>query len=208
MRVYHFLTAKHAIDDLTQRRLKIATFDELNDPFELWAVAQPDRRLRRGLRRWKTSMTRSYGMLCFSRNCQNPLLWSHYADKHQGMALGFDVTDNLLKKVTYVTARPVFTAINDRTVHRLLFTKFTDWQYEQETRLFTRLQERAPATRLYFADFSHHLTLREVISGPLCNTPKTTIAAALHGYERPVTIKKARLAFNTFRVITNKRGFM
>jgi hypothetical protein len=50
MRVYHFLSNKNAIDDLTHRRLKIATFDDLNDPFELWAVAQPDRRLRRGLR--------------------------------------------------------------------------------------------------------------------------------------------------------------
>ena len=38
MRVYKFLHAKWALDDLDKRRLKIATFDDLNDPFELWPV--------------------------------------------------------------------------------------------------------------------------------------------------------------------------
>jgi hypothetical protein len=27
----------------------------------------------------------------------NPLLWSHYADRHRGMALGFDTDDAILK---------------------------------------------------------------------------------------------------------------
>ncbi len=207
MRVYHFLSAKYALDDIKHRRLKIATFDDLNDPYELWAVGQPDRQLRRGLRRWKAIMTRDYGMLCFSRGWRNPLLWSHYADRHGGMVLGFDVNDVSLKYVKYVTERPVFTNIDERTVQDLLFTKFKDWQYEQETRVFTRLQERDRATRLYFADFTEDLRLREVISGPLCTTTKSRIEEALRHYEGPVTLTKARLGFTSFQIVKNKKGF-
>jgi hypothetical protein len=37
-RLYHFTTAKYAFDDLRNRRLKIAQFNDLNDPFELRSV--------------------------------------------------------------------------------------------------------------------------------------------------------------------------
>src|SRR5260370_2192350 len=36
--LYHFTTAKFALDDLRNKRLKIAQFDDLNDPFELKSV--------------------------------------------------------------------------------------------------------------------------------------------------------------------------
>jgi len=63
VRAYHLTSAIHALDSLRHRRLKIATFDDLNDPFELWAVAQPNRALRRGLRRWKEQIARAFGVL-------------------------------------------------------------------------------------------------------------------------------------------------
>jgi hypothetical protein len=40
-RAYHFVSLGHGLDDLRQRHLKIARLDEINDPFELWAIAQP-----------------------------------------------------------------------------------------------------------------------------------------------------------------------
>jgi hypothetical protein len=42
IRVYHFLPAKYALDDIEKQRLKISEIDQLNDPFELWCVAQED----------------------------------------------------------------------------------------------------------------------------------------------------------------------
>jgi hypothetical protein len=35
IRVYHFVGAEYGLDDIRRRRLKIATIDDLNDPFEL-----------------------------------------------------------------------------------------------------------------------------------------------------------------------------
>jgi hypothetical protein len=206
MRVYHFLSAEHALDNIRRRRIKIATFDTLNDPFELWAVAQRSRGVRADLNRWKITMSRRYGVLCFCRSWHSPLLWGHYADKHRGMVLGFDVRDDLLRQMDYIKRRPLFTTFSDAMAEKLLFTKFAAWQYEEEWRLCTRLEDRDPATQLFFADFGKDLTLREVIVGPLCKESKATIERALRKYAG-VSVIRARLAFGTFRVVKNKLGF-
>jgi len=41
MRVYHFLSATNALKDISKRRIKIAQFQDLNDPFELLAPIYP-----------------------------------------------------------------------------------------------------------------------------------------------------------------------
>jgi hypothetical protein len=61
-RAYHFVSLHHGLDDLRKRRLKIAQLDELNDPFELWAIAQPDRRLRTAIRATKQEMAQQFGL--------------------------------------------------------------------------------------------------------------------------------------------------
>ena len=111
-RAYHFGSAQHALDDLRRRHLKIAQLDELNAPFELWAIAQPDRRLRQ-----------AFGLLCFSLDWHNPLLWGHYADRHRGLPLGFDVDEQILKPVSYVKTRPVLKQISIEVAYWLLFAK-------------------------------------------------------------------------------------
>jgi hypothetical protein len=143
VRAYHFLASHYALDDLRHRRLKIARLDDLNDPFDLWAIAQPEPQLRRGIRASKDEMARRFGMLCFSLSWQNPLLWSHYADRHRGITLGFDIDEAKVQKVSYVTERPAFHAVDEGLVHHLLYTKYIDWQYEQEVRVFTSLEEKA-----------------------------------------------------------------
>ena len=106
MRLYHFLRADHALGDLRRKgRLKIAEIDNLNDPFELFCSSQRDHRIRTALRGWKREITKAYGLLCFCAQWHNPLLWSHYADRHRGICLGFDVRDNLPKEIRYLRTR-------------------------------------------------------------------------------------------------------
>jgi hypothetical protein len=186
------------------RRLKIATFDDLNDPFELWAVAQPNPALRRGLRRWKEEIARTYGVLCFSKSWDNPVLWSHYADRHRGIALGFDVDSSMARGITYTKIRPPFRRTDEAALDTLLYTKHRDWQYEKEVRVFARLEEREVATGAYFGDFNEHIMLREIITGPLCAINKHKIDDALR--DEHVAITKGRLAFNTFNVVADQRG--
>ena len=193
-RAYHFVSACHGLDDLSHRHLKIAQLDDLNDPFELWAIAQSDPHLRQAIRATKQEMAQQYGMLCFSLDWQNPLLWSHYADRHRGLALGFDVDEQILKPVSYVETRPILEEIDIRVAHSLLFTRYIDWQYEREVRIYAMLNDRDPEIGLYFGDFGDRLVLREVIAGPICAVTERELRDAT-GSTTGVEFTQARLAF-------------
>jgi hypothetical protein len=206
MRVYHFLPAIHAMDDIRRKRIKISEIDQLNDPFELWCVSQEDPQLRVALRGYKKEMTERFGMICFCKHWHNPLLWSHYADKHRGMCLGFDVDDRGLKEVNYVHERAdLKIPPTKETANELLFTKYRDWRYEEELRNWFKLDEREDG--YYFYPFDDFVQLREVIAGPLCVTRQEEIREALKSYKSSISITKARLAFGTFRVVENLQGF-
>jgi hypothetical protein len=201
MRVYHFLPAVHALDEIRKKRIKISEIDQLNDPFELWCVSQEDRQLRLALREYKKEMTKRFGMICFCKHWHNPLLWSHYADKHRGMCLGFDVDDRGLRTVDYLEERSDLTMPPTKeSADELLFTKYRDWQYEEELRNWFQLDEREAGH--YFYPFDDFVQLKEVIAGPLCTTPNEDIQEA-----GSIIITMARLAFRTFRVVENLQGF-
>ncbi len=209
MRVYHFLSADHALDDISKRRIKIAQFQDLNDPFELLGANLSDRTMRKAFRVFKKEMEQSYGILCFSRTKKNPVLWSHYADKHKGMCLGFDVRDKTLEEVKYTSRRLVFKSERDLTkgtAIKLLSTKYQGWSYENEIRSFLDLDEKDKRNGLYFADFSDGIKLKEVLVGPECKVKKKEIMARLHGYPS-VRVIKTRLAFTKFSVVENNLGF-
>jgi hypothetical protein len=206
--VYHFLPAKYALDDLAEKRVKISEIDDLNDPFELWCMAQEDRRLRQALREWKNEMAQKYGLLCFSRKWRNPVLWSHYSEKHRGMCLGFEVAELRLRPIAYVSERAPFPLPpTEDSIKELLFTKFRDWSYEEEMRGWFRLDERDNKTGHYFYPFDDAVQLKEVIAGSLCKLPRVAITEALGADVGKVRIIKARLAFRTFEVVTQHQGF-
>jgi len=209
MRVYHFLSKQYGMDDLLKRRLKIATLSDLNDPFELLAVSLSDSAVRRAFRKMKEELSRRRGLLCFSRDWHNPVQWSHYADKHRGLCLGFDVPDESVGPVTY-SGRRIPARIEQLTAPRLLdeakavsllFTKFSHWSYEDEVRAFVTLEDRDPKTGLYFAEFSDRLRLREVIVGAASTLTRAQVRDALAGLAPSVSAWKTRLAFRSYRIV-------
>jgi hypothetical protein len=209
MHLYHFLPADHALDDLVQGRLKIAEIRNLNDPFELWASGQRDPKVRAPLRKWKLEMSKRFGMLCFSSDKSNPLLWSHYADRHKGICLGFRVRDALVAPIKYVEARTELRPpLTENCVRELLFTKYSGWEYEKEWRSWCRLEETDPrASDYYFKPFDDDLQIREVIVGPLCDVARGAIEHALRRCSSSIEIHKTRLAFKSFHVVKDLRGF-
>jgi hypothetical protein len=70
MRVFHFLGREFGLQNIRNRRLKIATINDLNDPFEMIAAASPDAQVRKALLKTKDEMNRLNGLLCFSRDWQ------------------------------------------------------------------------------------------------------------------------------------------
>src|SRR5688500_9150997 len=101
MRAYH-LTSRHwALEAIKHRRLKIALFNDMNDPFELLGAEIRTARDKAELRQLREETNAMIGALCFSRRCDNPVLWSHYADKHHGICLGFDIREDSAHEIAY-----------------------------------------------------------------------------------------------------------
>lgn len=213
MRVFHFVGATHGIENIQRRRLKIATLYELNDPFELISMDFFNEGIRRALHFVRANMDQSFGMICFSRHWHNPVQWSHYADSHRGVCLGFDVPDSQLVRVTYSAKRLVADAerlaadqqLDSDMINRLLSTKYSHWKYESEVRHFVRLHDHSLDNGRYFAEFSGQFSLRQVIVGALSAITRSELRDALGDLESSVDVHKARLAFRSFRVVRQRK---
>jgi hypothetical protein len=212
MRVFKILPATHALSNISLRRVKISRFADLNDPFELLAANLTDPAHRAAFARLKRELSQSRGLLCFSRNWSNPLLWGHYAERHSGIALGFEVPDELLAKVIYTSRRVKLRVdqatkavqIHEKTVNRLLRTKFIDWKYEDEMRVFVSLDPNMEEAGMYFQDFSPALSLASVVLGPRCELPIDKVRLMLEPDLSQVKVVKARMGFKEFRVVEDR----
>jgi hypothetical protein len=212
MRIYHFVCEKYGIENIEKRRLKVSLIDELNDPFELLGLELSDGPLRQSFLNLKRQMSQDRGILCFSRAWTNPVQWSHYADRHRGLCLGFEVRPGLSMPVEYKAkrlaqeAKQLLTAPMTReTMRKLLCTKYSHWRYECEERIFVSLdQKNKDQTGLYFEPFSPDLAIATVIIGARSNLSRDQLNKALGSLSSQVTVFKARLAFKSFRVVRNK----
>lgn len=206
MRAYHFLRQEYAISNLALRRMKVSRLDDLNDPFEFFAADMSDDDVRRTLPRQKKSVDHRRGLLCFSRDWDNPVQWSHYADKHRGVCLGFDVPDQDCQPIRYIDKRVDIEDEDDQRIREdlgetLLHTKYKDWHYEQEVRLIVPLDPAQADAPMQFVDFGDNLQLREVILGPRCDLPIEKMRALAEFSAAGTKVVKARLALRTFRVV-------
>lgn len=176
---------------------------ELNDPFEFLGADLTDREFRRALNITKSSTSETQGILCFSKTWRNPILWSHYADKHRGLCLGFDVADSILEEIEYQESRlPVPQVIDDAFIKKVLYTKFKHWHYEQEYRVFVTLEDEING--VYFYDFSNEIKLQQVIVGDQSNISRSEISEALGELKNEVEAFKARAGFTKFEVVKQK----
>jgi hypothetical protein len=212
MRVYKFLEKNWALVALRDRRLKIARFAGLNDPFDLLPFASPetaDRRL--ALATTLDDMNARAGWVCFSRTWSNPIIWTHYAEQHRGLCLGFDIPDESGQPVRYVEQREPFPAMEGLTepeqvavMNRMLFTKFSQWAYEDEVRVPIKLD---PATEtedgLYLMEFGDDLRLREVVVGIRSAICRREIELALGG-TKGVEIIRAEASTDRFDIVPSR----
>jgi hypothetical protein len=199
-RLYHFTAARFGLDDIQHTRLKIAQIADLNDPFELRCMDTSGRSIRWAYDGWRDKISARFGVLCFSEHWSDILQWSHYADRHRGICLGFEVAGAPSKfgKVRYVTDKdPRPEKPDEAFVWRSLTTKFKGWEYEREWRVFTTLKDcvwsDCAGRDLFFADFGKELVLREVLLG--CESPTTAkeIFNAIAHYETNVRVARVQL---------------
>jgi hypothetical protein len=206
-RLYYLTGPEHALSNIVFGRVKVSRFSELNDPFELFGQNFGIPAIRKLIRAHKNEFNELKGIVCFSEDWTDPVLWSHYANKHKGVALGFDVDASLIKKVEYHPARLKIkmsksaTSITPELADALIYTKFESWRYEREWRLLCDLSAATKEAGLCFVPLSKQLKLVEVILGSLCDLDLKTMRELVNGKYTDVMTYKARLANRAFRII-------
>lgn len=212
VRVYHLTSAEHALTAIALGRLKVARISELNDPFEFLALNLKGEHRRKVMRDNKAALDRTHGILCFSRDWMNPVLWSHYGDRHRGICLGFNLRRSRAEVINYDVERVRQELDGDRSSLRLTKdqqlllrrTKFAHWDYEGEQRLFVELGQSTQEGSLFFWNFDEDLVLAEVVLGPDCHLPLDRVRGFVDAlYANAVTFK-GRPGVKRFEVVRNE----
>ena len=93
-------------------------------------------------------LNKRFGVLSLTPHAKNYLMWSHYAESHQGFCVEFDtrlLVESIAghyQKVVYDSNIPYFSIIElleEGLITKLLYTKSQDWSYEDEYRI-TRIK--------------------------------------------------------------------
>lgn len=213
MRLY-YMTSLQTLENfiLPSNRIRVSTFDTVNDPFELLAMGKLSMRQRRDFRWLYEHWVSTLGFISMSETWKSPLMWAHYAENHTGVCLGLDVPDGRPAKVCYEAERlqcaldlsSLETAVDDDIVRTVATTKFKEWEYEQEWRLLLRLAAPDPETKFHYVDFSPEFELREIIVGARCEQPLSTIRNQVFGNTGSIKMSKARPAFQSFSMVHHR----
>lgn len=212
LRLYYYTSRHWGLKALWEKRLKISEYKDVNDPFELYPFSRTKHHTPKFEERYMATLAASpFGRLCFSEDWRTTLMWSHYAEKHTGLCLGFDVPRDAAKPVVYVDRlldepadRKVLTkGVPGKELEDALLHKYAGWSYEREWRMRVRLGRASGG--LYFEPFSDQLHLREVIIGARSDLHPSDVATAVNNPPLDVDIFVARSAFGAFEVCRHER---
>lgn len=132
MALYKFRSLQNLrrfLDILVKKRLYMAHYNEMNDPMEGAFLSDPG---NRALLQDIWNGKRRKLICCFSTDYRHTLLWSHYADSHQGCCLEVEVTSKLIP--LQVTYSPDVPDAQKSNLTDILTHKSKYWDYEKEVR--------------------------------------------------------------------------
>lgn len=219
IRLYRFMKAKWAITSIETRELRVGRLAELNDPFEFVPGIiglrddAPKDLVREGLWKIQADLNSKIGLLSFSSTCREPTLWSHYADSHKGIALGFNVARHPnLDEVKYPDPpkRPAIHPRNpdcaawNQCVIDTLTTKALGWKSEYEWREVVHFicSDCRCKNGDYFVPITDNAReLVEVILGSKCLLDEKYVEQTLNqGCFTGVRVLRAELSVDSFEV--------
>jgi len=146
---------------------------------------------------------------CFSKNFKQILMWSHYADKHKGMCIGFkrEVLENITQcKSIIVKYDHSFTKENlfprkgmeQKTLKHWISNKSILWRYEEEVRLYRKKSDNPKLKNNHFIPFDEKC-VAEIFLGCNCILDTNTLQHHLNieNYKdlKIIKLKKATSKF-------------
>ena len=150
---------------------------------------------------------KEFKLSCFSEFYKEILMWSHYADKHSGICIGFNFPYKyedkfILCPVKYLDELKELDGATDiyRVILYWLTTKSIRWKHEKEIRAITRCKNQ----KLEYEYINYESKyVKEIIFG--CNVPDKKINEAIE------KIRKSNLDFNKItikKMIINENDFL
>lgn len=201
MLLYRYLNQAYALEALQTKQLKIGRLSELNDPADCRPrlVNSPYGDDPIFEERYFAEIGKEIGVLCFSKTYEDPVIWSHYADAHRGLVLGYNFQTKkggvVHHGIAYKARRPRVDFIKaerlraDDSSNRAFFnmvikmgfrSKAPSWKYEQERRIFVQLSPPMCEMRGQHY-FLRHLggAPEQVIIGARCSLTEADIRRAI-----------------------------
>lgn len=197
---------------LPELRIRLSTFDKVNDPFELLGIRQGSRKGRRHFASIYKYWVNMFGFISFTDNWRSPLMWGHYAKNHTGVCLGIEIPKERVWQVDYHKDR-LDSLLNMTTseavcsgdfIKKIVTTKFSDWAYEREWRYVKDLKYKDSKTGLYYEGFSPDFELREIIAGARCPRSLHKIRKQVFANTGAIRMFKVRAAFRTFNMVRQR----
>lgn len=217
VKIYRYLEAKWAVKTLRERRLKVSLIKGLNDPFE-WRIGtisediKHDTVGREAFDEFVDRLDKQFGMISYSGEMADPVIWSHYADKHKGIALQFDhlLVEELLP-IAYCHALPTFDVTGflkngsdaNYTLSILKMAygrKSPSWAYEKEYRVHFNLATQCKEESGIFYKAIPDYFLKRVILGVRCTAKREVEQALAEGGLADVEIVQARMSDTSYEI--------
>lgn len=216
--LYRFLASKWALKTLTERRLRASRIVELNDPFEwrVGTIAETSELAESGRLAFDDFVKRinnQWGIVSMSAIATDPVIWSHYADSHKGIALEFDHDRGSgLHAISYSHALPTFDVTkfvgegydNQYTLGVLrtaLGRKSLTWSYEREYRAHLDLSKCDVEEGHYFTSIPDNF-LKRVILGIRCEVSRSDVESALAaGGFTDVEVVQSRMSETAYEIL-------
>ncbi|MGR5129690.1 DUF2971 domain-containing protein [Photobacterium swingsii] len=143
------------------------------------------------------------GYLSLSKTDKNILMWSHYAQNHEGFVIGFDASHSYfdfgMTEVEYSDQRPYLNPLQGKQDASLFYTKSTDWAYEQEIRksmaFVERIQLENGNTFLPYPDELPDHTDEVYQKVRLFDYPKDAISSIIFGWKSTDELRQSVIKF-------------
>jgi hypothetical protein len=189
-----------------ENKIFVPSAKQLNDPFELIfemnaSGESPVADQLNDLMDWKLFKDK-IGIISFSKNPLNLLMWSHYGHGHKGLCLKFLIKNrlaynNFFKETIYSNK------IRKYEENEIFWTKATDWSYEQEVRYITT---KYCQRHVSFEEIG--LQLEEIILGPnISSDDAINIISSVKIYDKPYNVRCAEILKNSYQLTFSELSF-
>jgi hypothetical protein len=223
--LYRYLDAQSALKSIESRSLRISRLHELNDPFE-WRMGisgitpEGESLIEKWIAPILANQSKAFGLMCFSATFKEPVLWSHYADKHRGVAfeVEYDCKPDNPIEIKYPPERLVVDGAryadlqqNEPALREYLLPfmkpmmsrKSPSWEYEKEHRIYFDLSKEPnikTSCGHYFIPIPDNFLTR-VILGYKCPLEEQYVAKALQRSGLGLTkVTRAKISNETYEV--------